>query len=95
MYCYNYHAVGVIVNFKHGKCIPSYSNLFEALTAITIAMQADRGQLRYSDRIEKYWPEFGQNGKETITILNALQHQVQRLMQYSQSIDNHRQDYSI
>ncbi|KAF8360416.1 hypothetical protein PRIPAC_87339, partial [Pristionchus pacificus] len=57
------------------ETLATFFSCSKALTAITMAMQADRGQLRYSDTIEKYWPEFGQNGKETITILNALQHQ--------------------
>lgn len=43
-----------------------------------MAMQADRGRLRYSDPMEKHWPEFGQNGKEGITVMHALQHQVKR-----------------
>ncbi|GMR37290.1 hypothetical protein PMAYCL1PPCAC_07485, partial [Pristionchus mayeri] len=57
------------------ETIATFFSCTKALTAITMAMQADRGQLRYSDTIEIHWPEFGQNGKEKITVLHALQHQ--------------------
>lgn len=36
----------------------------------------DRGLLNYKDLISKHWPEFGQNGKENITIEQLLSHQV-------------------
>uniref|UniRef100_A0A0M3KGB6 Beta-lactamase domain-containing protein n=1 Tax=Anisakis simplex TaxID=6269 RepID=A0A0M3KGB6_ANISI len=35
----------------------------------------DRGLVKYEDLVTKYWPEFGQNGKETITIDQLLAHQ--------------------
>jgi CubicO group peptidase (beta-lactamase class C family) len=39
-------------------------------------MLADRGQLDLNAPIVKYWPEFGQNGKETATVDMALDHSV-------------------
>ena len=35
---------------------------------------ADRGKLDYDDRVTKHWPEFGQGGKESITIRQVLSH---------------------
>jgi len=35
----------------------------------------DRGLLDYDDRVAKHWPEFGQAGKEAITVRQVLAHQ--------------------
>lgn len=35
---------------------------------------ADRGKLHYDDRVSRHWPEFGQAGKESITIRQVLSH---------------------
>jgi CubicO group peptidase (beta-lactamase class C family) len=35
----------------------------------------DRGYLSYDDKISKYWSEFGQKGKENITIRDLMRHQ--------------------
>jgi len=34
----------------------------------------DRGLLNYEDKVTKYWPEFGQGGKENVTVTDLLQH---------------------
>jgi CubicO group peptidase (beta-lactamase class C family) len=34
----------------------------------------DRGLLSYDEPVAKYWPEFGANGKDEITILDVLRH---------------------
>lgn len=39
-------------------------------------MLVDRGLAKYEDLVTKYWPEFGQAGKEKITIEQLLAHQV-------------------
>ena len=44
------------------------------ITAIAIAQLIERGQLDLDDAIATHIPEFGQNGKETITIRHALTH---------------------
>jgi CubicO group peptidase (beta-lactamase class C family) len=36
---------------------------------------AEKGLLDYQEPIAKYWPEFGANGKEGISVLQALSHQ--------------------
>lgn len=43
--------------------------------AAAVHILADRGLLDYDDPVEKYWPEFAQNGKANITIAQAMSHQ--------------------
>uniref|UniRef100_A0A914Z0K1 Beta-lactamase-related domain-containing protein n=1 Tax=Panagrolaimus superbus TaxID=310955 RepID=A0A914Z0K1_9BILA len=45
------------------------------LSGLCIAILADRGYLNYEDPVSKYWPEFGQNGKENTTIKQILDHE--------------------
>ena len=47
----------------------------KGVAATAIHMLVDRGKLNYSDRVSKLWPAFGQNGKERITVEQALSHQ--------------------
>lgn len=44
--------------------------------ALCAHMLADRGQLDLDAPIVKYWPEFGQNGKEAALVTMALDHSV-------------------
>uniref|UniRef100_A0A0N5A4A1 Beta-lactamase domain-containing protein n=1 Tax=Parastrongyloides trichosuri TaxID=131310 RepID=A0A0N5A4A1_PARTI len=46
----------------------------KALGAICIALLVDQGHLNYEDKIVKYWPEFGKNMKENITIQMVMTH---------------------
>jgi CubicO group peptidase (beta-lactamase class C family) len=43
-------------------------------TATSIMVLLERGQLRLRDRVADHLPEFGQRGKETITVLQLLTH---------------------
>lgn len=47
----------------------------KAVTATILHVQAERGFINYDTPIAEYWPGFGQNGKERITIRNVLTHQ--------------------
>ena len=47
----------------------------KGLAAMTLALAHSRGCLDYEERVCKYWPEFAQNGKETITVRQLLAHQ--------------------
>ena len=47
----------------------------KGVTATAIHMLADRGIIDYDARVADYWPEFAQNGKEGITVTQALSHQ--------------------
>jgi len=47
----------------------------KGLAAMTMALLHSRGRLDYDERVSTYWPEFAQNGKETITVRQLLAHQ--------------------
>ncbi|PAV56239.1 hypothetical protein WR25_15686 isoform B [Diploscapter pachys] len=46
----------------------------KAIASLVIAVLVDRGVLKYEDRVVKYWPEYGANGKENTTIEDVLTH---------------------
>lgn len=50
-------------------------SLTKQLTAATLFRFIDRGQVALTTRIAEIIPEFGQNGKERVTIREALSHQ--------------------
>ncbi|MFO7963843.1 MAG: serine hydrolase domain-containing protein [Desulfobacterales bacterium] len=47
----------------------------KGMAALTIAILVDEGRLDYDDRVVDYWPEFGANGKEKVTVAQVLSHQ--------------------
>ena len=53
-----------------------YVSPHQGLAAIVFATFVDQGKISYDHRVTKYWPEYGQNGKEETTILQLLNHQV-------------------
>ena len=44
------------------------------LAAACMVLLKERGKLAYDDRVTQYWPEFGKNGKESVTIRQVLTH---------------------
>ncbi|KAK7507185.1 hypothetical protein BaRGS_00001120 [Batillaria attramentaria] len=53
--------------WKHNTAGIFYSTT-KSPSAVTIAHLVDRGFLSYDQPISSFWPEFGQNGKEQITL---------------------------
>jgi CubicO group peptidase (beta-lactamase class C family) len=47
----------------------------KGLAAMTLALAHSRGWLDYEAPVCRYWPEFAQQGKETITVRQLLAHQ--------------------
>ena len=47
----------------------------KGVAAITLAYAYEKGLLDYEEKVSKYWPEFGCNGKEDITVGMLLSHQ--------------------
>jgi len=47
----------------------------KSITAIAVACAVDKGWLSYDEKISKYWPEFGQNGKKNVTLAEVLRHE--------------------
>ncbi|CAD5213634.1 unnamed protein product [Bursaphelenchus xylophilus] len=46
----------------------------KAVSALCIAKLVDEGRLDYNDTVTKYWPKFGKNGKEDITVQSVISH---------------------
>jgi CubicO group peptidase (beta-lactamase class C family) len=44
------------------------------MTALLVHLLAERGELDLDDPVARYWPEFGQRGKQAITIRQVLRH---------------------
>ncbi|MFK7974680.1 MAG: serine hydrolase domain-containing protein [Halioglobus sp.] len=53
---------------------PSFSTT-KGVAATLFHIYADRGLIDYDARVAQYWPEFGQAGKENITVRQVLSHQ--------------------
>jgi CubicO group peptidase (beta-lactamase class C family) len=47
----------------------------KGLSAMTLALAHSRGWLDYDERVTTYWPEFGQAGKENVTVRQLLGHE--------------------
>lgn len=47
----------------------------KGLAAMTLALAHSRGWLDYDERVAAYWPEFGQAGKEEVTVRQLLGHE--------------------
>ena len=47
----------------------------KGLAAMTLAIAASRGWLDYDAPVARYWPEFAQNGKGSITVRQLLAHE--------------------
>jgi CubicO group peptidase (beta-lactamase class C family) len=47
----------------------------KGLAAMTLALAHSRGWLDYDERVTTYWPEFGQAGKERVTVRQLLGHE--------------------
>jgi CubicO group peptidase (beta-lactamase class C family) len=60
--------------FTETTLTPIFSTT-KALAALMVARLVDQGRLTYDQRVAEVWPEFGQAGKETITVEEALSHQ--------------------
>lgn len=45
------------------------------LAAACVYMLKERGRLDWDDAVAKFWPEFGRQGKESVTIRHLLSHQ--------------------
>ena len=45
------------------------------LAAACMYLLKERGLLAWEDAVSKYWPEFGKNGKEDVTIYHVMTHQ--------------------
>lgn len=71
------HRGQVVLDESIGCRADSLFFLFSAskpMTALLVHLLAERGELALDDPVARYWPEFGQRGKQAITIRQVLQH---------------------
>jgi CubicO group peptidase (beta-lactamase class C family) len=47
----------------------------KGMSGLALALAESRGLFDYDERVSTYWPEFAQQGKETITVRQLLSHQ--------------------
>lgn len=60
--------------FDARSLVPVFS-VTKAMASILIARLVDQGRLSYDQTVASVWPEFGQAGKDRITVAEALSHQ--------------------
>jgi CubicO group peptidase (beta-lactamase class C family) len=60
--------------WTHDTIVPTYSAT-KGMTATCAHLLIDRGVLDVDERVATYWPQFGQAGKEKITVRMVLSHQ--------------------
>lgn len=58
----------------------------KSLEAIAVASLVSKGLLSYDARITQYWPEFGANGKDGVTVADLMRHEA-GLANFDTSID--------
>ncbi len=46
----------------------------KTMTAMSVLILADRGLIDLTAPVARYWPEFGQNGKQQITVSQVMSH---------------------
>ncbi|CAJ0575806.1 unnamed protein product, partial [Mesorhabditis spiculigera] len=73
------HLWGGLSNRKENKTWnvntrSAYFSMTKAISALCVAMLVDKGMLEYGDLVTKYWPEYGQAGKNRTTIEDVLTH---------------------
>lgn len=47
----------------------------KGVTATCVALLVEQGKLDYEERVTRYWPEFGANGKDRVTLAQLMAHQ--------------------
>ena len=62
------------VNFSADSLINVFSS-GKSLESIAIATLVGKGLLRYDQKITEVWPEFGDNGKNDVTIADLMRHE--------------------
>lgn len=58
----------------------------KSLEAIAVASLVSKGLMHYDAKITQYWPEFGANGKEGVTIADLMRHEA-GLANFDTSLD--------
>lgn len=57
-----------------GDTLSSMQSVVKGMLAMGLHMLADQGRISYDAPVAQYWPQFAQNGKEKITVRQAISH---------------------
>lgn len=57
-----------------GETLFNVYSVTKAVAATALHVQAERGLVDYDSPVARYWPEYGANGKEAVTVRDALSH---------------------
>src|SRR3546814_19282426 len=57
-----------------GDTLFNVFSVTKAVASTAVHVQAEKGLLDYDRPIADYWPEFGRNGKDDVTVRDALNH---------------------
>ena len=58
-----------------GETVTTVFSVTKGVASAAVHLLAERGQIMYDEVMANYWPEFGVNGKEMVTVAQALSHQ--------------------
>lgn len=47
----------------------------KSMESIVMGLLYDKGLFKFEDKITKFWPEFGQSGKDDVRICDVLRHE--------------------
>lgn len=57
-----------------GDTLFNVFSVTKGIAATALHVQAERGLVEYDAPVARYWPEYGANGKEAVTVRDALSH---------------------
>ena len=58
-----------------GDTLTNVFSSTKSLSAIAMAALQDKGLISYDEKISTYWPEFGQNDKNDVTVADLMRHE--------------------
>ncbi len=58
-----------------GETLTTVFSVTKGVASTAVHLLAERGLIMYDEVVANYWPEFGVNGKEMVTVAQALSHQ--------------------
>ena len=61
----------------------------KGVAAFCIALAMEKGLLKYEEKVSTYWPEFGSNGKENITVGMLMSHQAGICSPETRNVDDY------
>ena len=74
--------------WKKDTLVTVYSTT-KGVAALCVALAVEKGFINYNEKVATYWPEFGCNGKEDITISMLLSHQAGICSPLTKNINNY------